>query len=365
MAALRGLLAMAGTPAVEGEDRELFDADVERAVRTFQQQRGLLADGIVGSQTARALDAARWRLGDRILLFTPGHLMRGDDVAALQERLLMLGVHAERVDGLFGSQTEASLKELQRGLGLRPDGICGPATMRGLAALSRAVGGGDPWALRQQARVALAGESLAGKVVVLDPGHAVEEPGKQANGLSEADVTFDLAGRIERRLAATGVTAVLTRGADGRPTAAERADLAREVNADLVLCLHCDTHPSPDAHGVATFYWGDVRVGSSSAVGSRLASLVQREIVARTGLADCRTHPSTFEILKLTPMPAVWVELGYLSSPRDAARLADPSFRDVVAEAIVVAIQRLYLVEADAVTGSLNLRDVLARAGRV
>jgi N-acetylmuramoyl-L-alanine amidase len=46
-------------------------------------------------------------------------------------------------------------------------------------------------------------------------------------------------------------------------------------------------------------------------------------------------------------MPAVWIELGYLSSPVDRAQILDPLFRDVVAEAILVAVQRLYLPAAD------------------
>jgi N-acetylmuramoyl-L-alanine amidase len=55
-------------------------------------------------------------------------------------------------------------------------------------------------------------------------------------------------------------------------------------------------------------------------------------------------------------MPAVRIELGYLTSPGDAARLADPHFRDVLAEAIVAAVQRLYLPpEQDAETGSLRI----------
>ena len=61
-------------------------------------------------------------------------------------------------------------------------------------------------------------------------------------------------------------------------------------------------------------------------------------------------------------MPAVQVELGYLTNPADAARLADPGFRDLVAEALVVAVQRLYLGEEDAATGTLRLADVLAYA---
>lgn len=346
-----------------GADPELFDEHLSLSVRAFQQRRGLVADGVVGVQTARALDAARWSLGDRVLLFTPGHLMRGDDVAELQERMAVLGVHPHRVDGSFGPDTDASLRELQRGLGLRPDGICGPATLRALGSLNRAVSGGDAYALRQQAGVAVAGKSLAGKVVVLDPGWG--EHITSALAPTEAEVAYDLACRIEGRLAATGVTAVLTRGPSGRPEPAARAALARDVGADFLVCLECDADTNPEATGMATFYWGDDRVGGRSPVGYELAALVQREVVARTGLVDCRTHPSTIDILKLTPMPAVQVVLGYLTNTGDVARLADPRFRDVVAEAVVVAIQRVYLAEDEAKTGMLNLNDVLARAGRL
>ena len=370
--ALRSMLERAGgtdcpqhAGLLDVAEPEVFDATLEDAVRAFQQRRGLVADGVVGHQTARALDGARWRLGDRILLFTPGHLMRGDDVAALQERLVTLGVHAGPVDGVFGVGTEAALRELQRGLGLEPDGLCGPATLRAIGSLKRAVSGGDPWALRQTDKVAFAGKSLAGKVVVLDPAGGPERPGPTAGPLTEADVVLDLAYRVEGRLAATGATPVLTRGATTSPDEQARASLARSVHADLFVSFGCDHHPNPAASGVATFFWGDARVGSRSATGEALANRLQREIVARTGMTDLRTHACAVDIVRVTRMPAVVVELGYLSNPDDAARLADPAFRDVVAEAVVVAIQRLYLAEDDAVTGSLRLADVLAHAGKV
>lgn len=347
-------------------DPELFDPGLEQVVRAFQQHRGLVADGVVGPATARALDGARWRLGDRILMYTAGHLMRGDDVAALQERLVVLGLLAGPVDGLFGPRTEAALRELQRGVGLEPDGLCGPGTLRAIDALAQAVGGGDPWALRQQAAVAVAGVSLASKVIVLDPARGGDDPGVIGwGGLTEAEVTFDLASRVERRLAATGATPVLTRGVGSNPPDVERAELAASVGADVLLSLHCDGHPSPDARGIATFYWGDARIGARSATGQQLASLVQRELVVRSGMPDLRTHACTFDIIRITKMPAVLVELGYLTNPEDAARLGNPRFRDEVAEALVVAIQRLYLGDEDAETGTLQLRDVLAHAGRM
>lgn len=361
---LRGLLVSIGIWVSPATAPDVFDAGLEQAVRAFQQRRGLVADGVVGPQTARVLDAARWKLGDRVLVCTPGHLMRGDDVAALQERLVVLGLFAGPVDGLFGPHTEAALRELQCGLGLDPDGLCGPITLRAMTALARAVGGGDPWALRQQAAVDVAGSSLAGKVLVIDAGHGGDDPGVRANGLVEADVVLDVALRMEHRLAATGAVSVLTRTDDTAPDDLARIDRANTVGADLVLSLHCDAHSSPDAAGVASFYWGDVRVGARSSVGEQLAQLVQSEIVARSGLLDLRSHACTIDLVRLTRMPAVQVTLGYLTSRHDADRLAAPAFRDALAEALVIAVQRLYLGDEDAETGTLQLHDVLSFAGR-
>ena len=345
---------------------ETFDEEVERAVRSFQQRRGLLVDGVVGPQTYRTLDGARWLLGDRILMHTPGHLTMGDDVTALQERLLGLGFSSGRVDGIFGPLTDGAVRELQRGVGLRPDGVVGPKTLRALTQLSRSVRGGAPQGLREAEAVRAAGPSLHGRVIVLDPGGTSAAPGDDGQGLTEGEVTLDLARRIEGRLAAGGVQVVLTRGVHGDPAPSERAQLANALGADVLLSLHCESLPgSPQASGVATFFYGVPDGGSAwSPMGERLASLVQREICARTDLVDCRIHPRTWELLRHTTMPAVRVDVGHLSHPGDARRLADPAFRDTLAEAIVVAIQRMYLQDEDATTGTLRVDDVLARARR-
>ncbi|HEY0698928.1 MAG TPA: N-acetylmuramoyl-L-alanine amidase, partial [Micromonospora sp.] len=99
----------------------------------------------------------------------------------------------------------------------------------------------------------------------------------------------------------------------------------------------------------------------TSTVGERLAGLVQREIVARTGMRDCHTHAKTWELLRLTRMPAVRVDLGYLTSPVDRARLVQPRFRDRAVEAVIAAVQRMYLpIEQDVDTGSLDVRELRA-----
>ncbi|MCW2599316.1 MAG: cwlM [Frankiales bacterium] len=334
-----------------------YDQLTDRAVREFQQNRGLVADGVVGPETYASLQAARLKLGDRLLSLA-GKPFTGDDVTALQERLSELGFDTGRADGIFGPQTETALKGFQREYGLVSDGVCGPATLRALKQLGRLVVGGHPHSLRESEILHRSGAALAGKVVVIDPGHGGEDRGAVGNGLEEAAVAEDLAARLEGRLTAVGVRALLTRGPDSCPSNAERADLANAARADLLISLHVDSDSSPHCQGVASYHYG-TGSGSASTVGERLASLVQREVVARTALLDCRVHHKTWQLLRLTRMPAVRLELGHLTHAGDADCLADPAFRDTVAEALLVAIQRLYLPrELDPPTGILRLPDL-------
>lgn len=356
-AALATLALLPDADAATAFGNAVFDDACDRAVRAFQQRRGLSVDGIVGPETFRALEEARWRLGDRVLSYRVARPFVGDDVAALQERLLELGFDAGRCDGIFGAQTATALRELQRNYGLVPDGTCGPATLRALRQLGRKVVGGRPHLLREDEALARSGPALIGKTVVVDPGHGGADRGAVAGGLQESAVVADLAARVEGRLVAVGVTAYLTRGLTTAMTDAQRADFANNADADLVLSLHCDASPSPRCHGVATYYYGTYRPGgATSTVGERLAGLVQREVVARTDLLDCGTHGTSWELLRRTRMPTVRLELGYLTNPGDAARLAAAEFRDTVAEAVLAAVQRLYLPpELDQPTGVLRL----------
>lgn len=340
----------------------VFDEATDRAVREFQQRRGVSVDGIVGPETYAALQAARLTLGDRLLSLS-GRMFVGDDVSMLQDRLLELGFDAGRIDGVFGVRTERALKALQREYGLRSDGVCGPATLRALKQLGRLVTGGRPHALRETEALYRSGTALPGKIVVIDPGHGGHDHGASAHGLAEADVVLDLAARLEGRLAVVGARALLTRLADTCPSDAERAAFANDAGADLVVSLHVDRAGSPLAQGVAAYHFGTgTGTGTTSTVGEQLASLVQREIVARTDLIDCRVHAKTWDLLRLTRMPTVRLELGHLTNPGDAARLADPGFRDTVAEALLVAVQRLYLPpDLDPPTGALRLPDLAHR----
>ncbi|MBB5806779.1 N-acetylmuramoyl-L-alanine amidase [Saccharothrix ecbatanensis] len=338
---------------------QVFDLPVEHAVRAFQQRRGLITDGVVGPATYRALRDATYRLGDRPLAFLMAQPVTGDDVSALQERLLELGYDAGRANGEFGHQTELALRSFQRDYGLIVDGMCGPDTVRALRQLQPKVRGGRPVFLREQERVRRAGPRLSGKRIIIDPGHGGDDRGVEVDGVSEADVMLDLGRLLEGKMAATGMEALLTRGPNNNPDEGERARFANEAGADLILSLHADRNASPLASGVATFHFGTGN-GTSSTVGEALAGFIQREIVARTGMLDCRTHPKTWDMLRMTRCTAVRVEVGYLTNDGDRQRLANPSFRDVVAEGILVAVKRLYLLgKDDQPTGTFTLDDLL------
>jgi N-acetylmuramoyl-L-alanine amidase len=343
---------------------DVFDDDLDQAVRAFQQHRGLLVDGIVGEATYRALREASYRLGARTLAHQFGAPMYGDDVATLQARLQDLGFYHNLVDGHFGLQTHNSLMSYQREYGLYPDGICGPETLRSLYFLGSRVTGGSPHAIREEELVRRSGPRLSGKRIIIDPGRGGNDHGLIMTGpdgpVSEADILWDLASRLEGRMTAIGMETFLSRPVAGSPLDAERANTANTVGADLMISLRCATLPGPAANGVASFYFGNAH-GSVSTIGRNLADFIQREVVARTGLRDCRTHGRTWDLLRLTRMPTVQVDVGYTSNPHDRELLVSANTRDAIAEGILAAVKRLYLLgKNDRPTGTFTFAELLA-----
>ncbi len=327
---------------------DFFDDDLDHAVRAFQQRRGLLVDGIVGEATYRALREASYRLGARTLAHQFGAPMYGDDVATLQSRLQDLGFYTALVDGYFGLQTHNGLMSYQREYGLAPDGICGP----------------ELHAIREEEHVRVSGPRLSGKRIIIDPGRGSSDRGLIMPGpegpMSEADILWDLASRLEGRMTAIGMETFLSRPVNHSPGDSERAATANTVGADLMISLRFERQPGPAASGVASFYFGSPH-GSVSTIGRNLADFIQREVVARTGLRDCRAHGRTWDLLRLTRMPTVQVDVGYITNPNDQSKLVTRECRDAVAEGILAAVKRLYLLgKNDRPTGTFTFAELLA-----
>ncbi|ASR05537.1 N-acetylmuramoyl-L-alanine amidase [Gordonia rubripertincta] len=348
-----GLLPDGGDP--------VFDEACDRAIRAFQQQRGLIVDGIVGPATYRVLREASYRLGARVLSYQLSAPMVGDDVATLQHRLQNLGYYTSLVDGIFGLNTHNAVCLYQSEYGLASDGICGPATLRSLERLGTRVTGGSPYAIRQEEQVRRSGPQLSGKRILIDPGSGGLHPlstGELAE--RESDLLWDLGARLEGRMAAAGMQTFLSHDGRGRPGDNERARVANLMDADMMISLRCGHYRNAQANGVASFYFGNNQ-NSFSTIGRNLAGFIQREIAARTPLADCRTHERTWDVLRLTRMPVALIDVGYITNPDDAAVLGSSDWRNVIADAILVAVKRLYLLDQDdRPTGTYTFADLLA-----
>lgn len=310
-----------------------FGEATARAVLAFQQQRGVIADGVVGSGTWIELVEAGWRPGDRVLyLAHPPY--RGDDVMSLQAQLNTLGFDAGREDGIFGRDTDRAVRAFQREYGVAEDGIVGPHTnvaLRGLR-INRPI---TAAALRDELKRAEQG-GVRDSLVIIDPGHGAEDRGERGlQGIWEADLCWDLAERFADRLASGGAHVRFTRTETECPDDSTRAVRANELGAHLFVSVHLGVHAEPSAQGASSFYF------RTSRAGALLAETVQSELT-EIGIKDCRAHPASYAILKETAMPAVLVEPAYLTNPDDEKLLIDVDFRSAVAESLTNAVQRYY-----------------------
>lgn len=344
------------------QEEMFFDEELSTTLKAFQQARGILPSGEIDDITLRELRHASYTLGARALSYQPNQILVGDDVSQLQKQLQELGFYSGRIDGHFGPDTHAALSNYQLNYGIQDDGVCGPETLHALSLLGRRITGGSTQAIREREVVRMAGPHLTGKRVVIDPNFSAEEMATVQGPygqITEEEILWDLASRIEARMIAAGMETIMSRPRGDNPSAKARADLANSFEADLLVSLQLDRYQNEKANGVATFYFGS-ELGASSMTGEMLSGFIQREIVARTDLGNCFNHGRTWELLRMTQMPSVEIVLGYVTNAHDMAIVTDPTQRDAIAEAIVVAVKRLYLLEQDnQPTGTYSFTELL------
>ena len=353
------LLADLGLSA--GEDAPgVFGPGTERAVRGLQQRHGLPADGVVDDETWQVLVAASYRLGDR-LLFRTRPLLRGEDVRDLQLRLSRLGFETGLVDGVFGPDTEAGLVAFQSEVGLVVDGILGSETLAQLARLHRDHHAAPASMARERSRLRRPVRAdLAGARILLDPANGPDVPGVVApDGTPEHAITWAIASTVAGRLVALGAAPLLSRGPTTSPDAATRAAVANDADVELIVSIGLNRATSPRAGGATAAYFGTGQYVSE--LGRALADRLLARTVEVLGTPDCRSHPATVSILRLSRAPAAVIEPGFLTSPDDAALLTDPAVQRRLADAVVEALRDVLTVTsaggADAVGRTAGAAD--------
>ena len=214
------------------------------------------------------------------------------------------------------------------------------------------------------------------RVVAIDAGHGGEEEGARGSeGTLEKDVTLSVARRlrdgIERRL---GLRVILTRTRDGTVDLDERAAIANNNKADLFVSLHVNASTRPSAGGAEVFYlsideYGEEARGLAEREGqpipvigggtreidlilwemaqvrylersARYAEFVEQELRRRVPMSPRAIQPAPFRVLVGANMPAVLVEMGFISNPDQERQLASATFQNAVVDALISSIVR-------------------------
>lgn len=177
-----------------------------------------------------------------------------------------------------------------------------------------------------------------GILVCIDPGHGGNDSGAVGNGLVEKDLNLDIAMRVKPLIQAMGYGVVMTRESDVTLSLADRCLIANRNSSTIFVSLHNNAYDS-SFKGTETYgYYNDPN-------DSRLATCVHTEVVKRTNTFDRGVKQSGFYVLKNTTMPATLLEGAFLTNADDAQLLADPAFRQKIAEGVASGIFR-YLTEA-------------------
>ncbi|TDA67866.1 MAG: AMIN domain-containing protein [Clostridia bacterium] len=185
--------------------------------------------------------------------------------------------------------------------------------------------------------------SLAGQVVVLDPGHGVRKGGDWSDpgaigptGLLEREIAMDISRRTGAILVDNGATVIFTRTGDTALSLEERAQMANQAAAQVFVSIHLNASPNPGLQGTSTYFYA---AGSEQRTErQRLAAAIQSNLVSSLGRPDLGVREANFAVLRYSQMPAVLVEVAFISNPDEEQLLAREDFRQQAAAGIAKGI---------------------------
>ena len=179
------------------------------------------------------------------------------------------------------------------------------------------------------------------QVVILDPGHGGEDPGKVGvNGALEKDINLQVARKVREKLEARGLEVVMTREEDvmqggKKEDLNKRIQLIEKSKAELVVGIHQNSFTDPEVKGAQVFYY------SESEEGKAAAQVMQESLktVDPSNEREIKAN-SSFFMLKNTKRTTIIVECGFLSNPEEAGSLVNNEYQEQLAEAICSGIMK-------------------------
>ncbi len=197
---------------------------------------------------------------------------------------------------------------------------------------------------------------IAGQTVAIDPGHGTIDKGAvhEETGVTESPINLAIALQLKELLKKQNFNVVLTRDKETMENQTNskdlqrRIDLAVKANADILVSIHVNKFPEPQYFGAQCFY--NPRKPESKL----LALLIQEELKKLDSENIREALPKDLFILRESPMPAVLVEVGFLSNPRDRERLQDSIYQKKIAQCIENGINRYFAGDSPAQTPKYN-----------
>jgi N-acetylmuramoyl-L-alanine amidase len=189
--------------------------------------------------------------------------------------------------------------------------------------------------------------AVPGRKVFLDAGHGGRDPGAVGrSGIKEKDITLEITKELHRLFSQIGVYTVLARDADldlaeegdcryrtlKERDLWQRVKIANRSDADIYLSIHVNSFPQSIWSGAQTFYY------SGNEDSKILANTIQAQLAHQLGPNKRSPKPADYRVLRSTKMPAVVVEVGFVSNPREERLLVNPDYQKKIAYAVYLGV---------------------------
>lgn len=180
------------------------------------------------------------------------------------------------------------------------------------------------------------------KVIVIDAGHGGKDGGAQGtlNGktINEKDLTLSIAKKVKKLVEGGGYRVVMTRSGDTYPELEERSDLANAVNAAMFVSIHINSAETSSATGTEVYYSTKNNGTSYGAKSEELAENILDGMLERMNTRDRGVKTANHVVTRTSKMPAVLLEVGFISNENELAKMCDDDFQNDVAEGIAEGI---------------------------